>query len=602
MAVLSRRDFIVSSAGAVAVAALGATAFADEVAAEGEEAAVEEEATEEAATEETTEEAAEGEATEEAAEGEEAAAASGSPFGDTETVEDPDWRTAPSADDYTISTTYDCDVLVCGVGYAGSTAFHKAAEGGKVVIGIDSQYEDSFNLYGGDIGTMNSTYQQSIGIPTVEPNEFYTNYQMCCGNRAEPDLLKYYAHNAGTAFDFFTSVSEGIEDTYTTYAWDDIPEEWTMDCGKFQTYPGAVSIKNYGSSQVPLDNINYAVENYGATMYWGHSLVMLLTDDDGAVVGAIAQNLDTEEYVQINTTTAVIVATGDLSANSTMVNELLPEVAETNPTSTVSGSGRDGMGQKAMYWAGGAFEIGPRSGMGGVSGNPMGVWKGSHVCLIDKDGYRYCNEAFAHNFVAGIPSARREAGLASVWGSNFYEPLSRGPIGHLNLDDWSALEEQKEVFTADHEDSGAEGFDYDGTTIYCSDDPLTLAGYLGYEGDAAEQFAESIEHYNEMAAEGVDDDYDKPAECFQAIEPPYFGTYSTAGGGASLMVSFAGMFCDRNGQVRHQETFTPIPGLFAAGNCMGGRFPLQYTSPINGISISWAVTSGYQVGEYVATL
>ena len=582
MTTLSRRDFIVSAAGATALAAMGATAFADE--------AVE----------------AEAEATEEAAEGEEAteetAAAAASPFGSSETIEDDDWRTAPSVDDFEITETYDCEVLVCGTGYAGSTAFHKAAEGGKQVIGIDAQYLDSFNLYGGDIGTFNSTYQLSIGIPEVQPNEFYTNWQMCCGNRAEPELLKYLAHNAGTAFDFFTSVSEGIEDTYSTYAWEDIPDEWTVDCGKFQTYPGAVTLKNYGSSQVPIDNINYACDNYGAQMFWGYGLTMLLTDDEGAVTGAIAQNQETEEYVQFNASTAVIVTTGDFSGNSSMLQDLLPEIQEANPTSTISGSGRDGMGHKAMYWAGGAFEIGPRAGMGGISGNPMGIWKGSHICLIDKDGYRFCNEAFAHNFVAGIPTLRREAGVASIFGSNFYEPLSRGPIGHLNLDDWSALEEQKEIFTADHEDSGAEGFDYSGTTVYCSYDPLTLAGYLGYEGEAAEQFAASIEHYNEMAAEGVDDDFDKPASCFQTIEPPYYATYSTMTGGASLMVSLAGMFCDRNGQVRHQETFTPIPGLFAAGNCMGGRFPLQYTSPINGISISWAVTSGYQVGEYVATL
>ena len=68
------------------------------------------------------------------------------------------------------------------------------------------------------------------------------------------------------------------------------------------------------------------------------------------------------------------------------------------------------------------------------------------------------------------------------------------------------------------------------------------------------------------------------------------------------MVSLAGMFATRDCQVRRQGTFEPIPGLYAAGNCLGGRFPLQYTSPINGVSISWAVTSGYQAGEAVAKL
>jgi succinate dehydrogenase/fumarate reductase flavoprotein subunit len=584
MSKLSRRSFIAGAAAAFG--AMGATAFAEAPSAEGE-----------AATE-----GAEG-ATEAEGEEDQGAAAGGGapPMASAEMIDDPDWRVAPT-EEYAITETYDCEVLVCGTGYAGSTALRKAAVGGKKVIGFDKQWEEAFNLYGGDIGCFNSTYQQSIGVPEVQPNEFYTNWQMCCGNRAEPDLLKYFAHHAGEAFDFFTEVSPGIEDTFTTYAWENIPEEWTSDCGKFQTYPGAVSIKQYGSSQVPLDNIADAVDNYGAQMFWGYSLVKLVVDESGAVKGAIAQNRDTEEYVQFNASTATIVATGDFSANRTMVTELIPEVIDTNPGSDLSGSGRDGMGQKAMYWAGGAFEIGPRGAMGGVSGNPMGIWKGSHICLIDKDGYRFCNEAFAHNFVAGIPAARRPKGLASVFGSNFYETLYHGPIGHLNLDDWAAIEEQKAIFTADHEDSGAEGFDYNGTTVYCSNDLATLAGYLGYEGAAAEQFVASIERYNEMAAAGVDEDYDKPASCLYPIEPPYYATFSDRGGGAGLMVTLAGMFADRNCQVRNQTDFEVIPGLFAAGNCLGGRFPLQYTSPINGVSIAWAVTSGYQAGEYVATL
>lgn len=589
MSTLSRRSFIAGAAGAAALGAMGTLAMAEEAAAPAEGGAP----------------AGEAGAAPEGAEGGQAqgAAAGGGapPMASAEMIDDPEWRVEPT-DEYEISATYDCEVLVCGTGYAGATAFRKAAAGGKKVIGFDKQWEEAFNLFGGDIGTFNSTYQKSIGIPEVKPNEFYTNWQMCCGNRAEPDLLKYFAHHAGEAFDFFTEVSPGIEETFTTYAWDDIPADWTVDCGKFQTYPGAVSIKQYGSSQVPLDNINDAVENYGAQMFWGYSLVKLIVDEDGAVKGAIAQSRDTDEYVQFNASTATIVATGDFSANRTMVTELIPEIIESNPGSDVQGSGRDGMGQKAMYWAGGAFEIGPRGAMGGVSGNPMGVWKGSHICLIDKDGYRFCNEAFAHNFVAGIPAQRRPKGLASVWGSNFYEPLSHGPIGHLNLDDWAALEEQKSVFTADHEDSGPEGFAYDRSTVYCSSDLATLAGYLGYEGAAAEQFVASIERYNELAATGVDEDYDKPAQCFQPIEPPYFATYTEMGGGAGLMVTLAGMFADRNCQVRNRTDFEVIPGLFAAGNCLGGRFPLQYTSPINGVSISWAVTSGYQAGEYVATL
>ena len=103
-----------------------------------------------------------------------------------------------------------------------------------------------------------------------------------------------------------------------------------------------------------------------------------------------------------------------------------------------------------------------------------------------------------------------------------------------------------------------------------------------------------------MCEQGVDTDYGKPVEVLNKLEPPYFAIpFPTDGNMAGGLVTLTGMFCDRHGQVRAQKTFTPIEGLFAAGNCMGGRFPLQYTSPINGVSIGFAQTSGYMVGEYL---
>ncbi|MFQ9180862.1 MAG: FAD-binding protein [Eggerthella lenta] len=99
---------------------------------------------------------------------------------------------------------------------------------------------------------------------------------------------------------------------------------------------------------------------------------------------------------------------------------------------------------------------------------------------------------------------------------------------------------------------------------------------------------------------GEHTDYAKPAEVLNKLEPPYFAIpFPTDGNMAGGLVTLTGMFCDRHGQVRAQNTFAPIEGLYAAGNCMGGRFPLQYTSPINGVSIGFAQTSGYLVGEYL---
>ena len=63
--------------------------------------------------------------------------------------------------------------------------------------------------------------------------------------------------------------------------------------------------------------------------------------------------------------------------------------------------------------------------------------------------------------------------------------------------------------------TGADGFGVRGITVaernpgtvYGANTLEELAGYLGYEGDAVDQFVASIEHYNELCYAGVDTDY-----------------------------------------------------------------------------------------------
>ena len=50
------------------------------------------------------------------------------------------------------------------------------------------------------------------------------------------------------------------------------------------------------------------------------------------------------------------------------------------------------------------------------------------------------------------------------------------------------------------------------------------------------------------------------------------------------------------------EDFEPIPGLFATGNCSGGRFGFQYTTSLPGQSISMAQTLGREAGKTMAEL
>ena len=203
-------------------------------------------------------------------------------------------------------------------------------------------------------------------------------------------------------------------------------------------------------------------------------------------------------------------------------------------------------------------------------------------------------------FVAGCQSARQPIGssIVQVWDNAHWREFAQNqPLGHFNaanisdakMDEYEAA--LKEVYAA-----GADGV----RGVYAADDLETLASYLGFEGEAAENFVRSVKTYDSYAEQGKDPDYAKSADMMVRISEGPFYAEKLERNANLVLVTLAGLFIDGNGAVLDQR-FEPIPGLFAVGNASGGRFPLQYTSPMNGISIGMATVLGALTGEYLGT-
>ena len=119
-------------------------------------------------------------------------------------------------------------------------------------------------------------------------------------------------------------------------------------------------------------------------------------------------------------------------------------------------------------------------------------------------------------------------------------------------------------------------------------------------GEPKENFLASIERYNELCEKGVDEDFGKDAFLMDPIvEPPFYASVIDSSEFKLGLVELSGLVTDKNQQVLDYDD-DPIPGLYATGNSCGGRFALQYCTPIAGISIGWATTMGKLVGETVA--
>ena len=65
-------------------------------------------------------------------------------------------------------------------------------------------------------------------------------------------------------------------------------------------------------------------------------------------------------------------------------------------------------------------------------------------------------------------------------------------------------------------------------------------------------------------------------------------------------VTLSGLVID-NGQRVLDKNFNPIEGLYATGNCSGGRFAIEYSTPMQGLTLGFAMTHGRELGKALAS-
>ena len=113
----------------------------------------------------------------------------------------------------------------------------------------------------------------------------------------------------------------------------------------------------------------------------------------------------------------------------------------------------------------------------------------------------------------------------------------------------------------------------------------------------ADALVETVERYNELAHAGKDADFSKVSTRLFPIEnPPY---YAVPFGDSGMLVLIGGIDCDVDCRALDAEK-NPVPGLFVAGNTMGGRFLVDYPVTVAGASHSMAMSFGRLAGRKAA--
>ena len=507
----------------------------------------------------------------------------------------------------------EADVVVVGCGHSGAACARKAAELGKSVIVLEQQDgdPDTFMVLGQAIGHINSQWQLDQSVPEYDVEEFVHNWQLHCANRAQGKLVHDFAVYGGPAIDDLVAVCP--EDAQPmAQAWP-APKGWQHKVGSFCSYPAAASWG--GGINKAMAAQRQAIEDAGGTIAYGTSGYVLIGDAKQGVTGVVGKDAD-GSFHKYTAKIGVVLAAGDCSADKEMFAALCQEVAETNTaTDQLAGQGWSGQGQKLGLWAGAAMEIGPRAAMGGNFGLPMSPLAGTPVLRVNKYGERYGDEYAGGGVLAGIWGARQPAGfIYDVWDANVAAYMDVNPLEHFNPEATeesiaSLQQSMDEAYAAG--DAGLavkiqRGPAYvgpdDPAYLYAADTVEELAVRMGLDEDAQETFVATVERYNELCESGSDEDFGKDATYMIALNNPPFYCYANTPNRNDIMCAFAGLFVDGNQQVMDAEGFDKIKGLYATGNCAGGRFPLQYTAPMNGASIGFALAGGYALGTYLGGL
>jgi fumarate reductase flavoprotein subunit len=522
----------------------------------------------------------------------------------------PEWALPPEPiKDSEIFATYSADVVIVGAGHAGTCAARAAAEAGASVIVVEQQRDEQQWIFGIGLGVLNSKFGLDRGLPYYEPSDLLCEWQLRHLNKTNPNLIRQYAQHSGETLDWLLQPMERefIDAIKIPFC---PPPKYFGDgtYGGNRSFLGAYSIFSEKCNLKMLMKASQKIaKDLGARFFFEISGEQLITEKS-RVTGVIGKDRQ-DRYLKFSAQKGVLLSAGDFSRNEAMLRDLYDDLdCLTEGKGHIGGMGWDGKGIRMGLWAGGRLDPGPRATDGGGIGADSGPMGATAMLRLNEDGKRFTDESFTAVVGMGSRMSRQPAGkITVVWDSNWREELEYQMAEHGNLNvnwDVPAVETLLEKVAA----AGAKGFPYvdmrpgrSPVNVYAADNFVDLAERMGYTGKAAQKFVKSIERYNELARKGKDEDFAKdPRFLHPLAKPPYFG-FAVPKQPGGMTVTLSGLRIDENQQVLG-EGFKPIPGLFASGNCSGGRFAMDYTTPIAGCSIGIAQTLGRILGKYIAEL
>ena len=544
--------------------------------------------------------------------------------GDAAASSDEDWLgTEPEIDESKVTKTVDVDVAVVGCGIAGVAACRSVAEDGGLVAAFEKA--DGPQCRSGEYAVINGKVQAKWGRDTwtrEQIDDIIDSHMVESTYRCKRSIMSKWAHNIGDAFDWWveanpdlyyaettrSAIPDESADNFIIPIFYPLPEHYDWKQERFPCYPTSVEFKPDQHVTVEA-NMQKAVDTGNVQTFYG-CFVEKLIMEDGRCVGLYARDAATGDYIKCNAAKGVILSTGDYSQNTKMLQHFCPEVIENNiqclfTNVDVKGNfTNQGDGIQLGMWAGAQVQQSHAPMIhhmgGGADLSGVGVMGNAGFLNLDLNGKRFMNEDLPGQQLENQIELQKNRESWQIFDSNWPQQLPYMPAAHggaCYYEDYASEAEGPKNNTTYRNYKSPyqlEAAVADGRAVK-ADTLEELVAKIYPDDTAAQQTAlESIQRYNQLAKDGYDEDFHKPASRMWALEngPFYADKFTTA----LLLVCIGGLESDENCHTFDADR-NVIPGLYVAGNVQGNRFATEYPIGLKGVSHSMAMYYGYVAGK-----
>ncbi len=520
----------------------------------------------------------------------------------------------PEIDDANVEEEVDCDVAIIGLSDSGCCAYRSAAEAGAKVIGIEKS--ESINSCGSDAAIIGGSVQAKWGREGIDHDMIIDAHVEECCHQVKRTIMKRYVDEVGDMFDWFLEASDDVyiadnyideipdeyADNYIVPSYYPLPGNYDYTKEAMPCYPTTVNMSNLKA--LLQSQVDAAEATGNASAYFGYFAEKLIMED-GACVGLYARNAQTGGYLKVNAG-SVILCTGDYSSNSDMVAYYAPETVENEivtvwQNTDIEGNNTNtGDGHKLGTWAGARMQQNHAPMIhnmgGGADIQGKGVIGINGYLQLDLNGKRFMNEDVPGQQLENQIERQKGGVSVQIWDAKWPEQCESFPAAHgcsCYYMDELPVNNTAIAMSARTPQNIQDAID-DGRAFTADTLEELLANFEGLDVETA---IASIEHYNELCAEGEDTDFGKvSSRLFPVENAPYYACLIEK---AIMLVCIGGLESDEDCHTFDADR-NVIPGLYVAGNVQGDRFAVTYPISLKGCSVGMALFFGYIAGQNAA--